>query len=250
MGSRAVVDRLPRRGRRPRAASASSTRASGICYTRTGRRFFDDAALEQAFLDRIRRATDAAGLWDELDDRLVLLDCELMPWSAKAQELLREQYAAVGAAGRGRAHARPSQALDAGVSAASMSAALRARRSRARRDDVARVRRCLPPLLLARRAGSTTSSSRRSTCSRREGAVHVDKPHSLAHGAGWPARAPPTRSCSVRPRTVAVDSTDPTSEATATAWWEELTGAGGEGMVVKPLGVRRPRPTRARAAGA
>ena len=28
----------------------------------------------------------------------VCLDCELMPWSAKAQELIRQQYAATGAA--------------------------------------------------------------------------------------------------------------------------------------------------------
>jgi protein phosphatase len=32
-----------------------------------------------------------------------------------------------------------------------------------------------------------------------------------------------------------VDLTDPGSEAAATTWWEELTGRGGEGMVVKPL---------------
>ena len=29
-----------------------------------------------------------------------MLDCELLPWSAKAMELIRRQYAAVGAAGR------------------------------------------------------------------------------------------------------------------------------------------------------
>ena len=29
--------------------------------------------------------------------------------------------------------------------------------------------------------------------------------------------------------------TDATSEAEATAWWERMTSAGGEGMVVKPL---------------
>jgi protein phosphatase len=33
-----------------------------------------------------------------------------------------------------------------------------------------------------------------------------------------------------------VEVTDPESEAAATAWWEELTAAGGEGMVVKPMG--------------
>jgi protein phosphatase len=32
-----------------------------------------------------------------------------------------------------------------------------------------------------------------------------------------------------------VDLADAASEAAATAWWTELTAAGGEGMVVKPL---------------
>ena len=32
-----------------------------------------------------------------------------------------------------------------------------------------------------------------------------------------------------------VDLTDPATRPTASAWWEELTAAGGEGMVVKPL---------------
>jgi protein phosphatase len=32
-----------------------------------------------------------------------------------------------------------------------------------------------------------------------------------------------------------VDVTDPASQAAGIAWWEELTGRGGEGMVVKPL---------------
>src|SRR5437764_589703 len=72
----------------------------GICYTRTGRRFFDDPQLEQAFLERVRAATNTAALFDELATDWLLLDCELMPWSAKAHQLLREQYAAVGAAGR------------------------------------------------------------------------------------------------------------------------------------------------------
>jgi protein phosphatase len=32
-----------------------------------------------------------------------------------------------------------------------------------------------------------------------------------------------------------VDVTDPASQEEATAWWETMTGAGGEGMVVKPM---------------
>ena len=36
-------------------------------------------------------------------------------------------------------------------------------------------------------------------------------------------------------RRLAVDTTDPDSVAAGVAWWEELTGAGGEGMVVQPF---------------
>ena len=67
----------------------------GICYTRTGRRFFDDAAIEQTFLTVVRDAVTAADFWNEFKTDWVCLDCELMPWSAKAQELLKQQYAAV-----------------------------------------------------------------------------------------------------------------------------------------------------------
>src|SRR5207237_770413 len=67
----------------------------GICTTRTGRRFFDDAGLEAQLLERVRSAAEAAGLWPALQTDWLCLDCELMPWSAKAQELLRQQYAAV-----------------------------------------------------------------------------------------------------------------------------------------------------------
>ena len=60
----------------------------------------DDAPLELQFLDRVRKAVEAAGIWESLKTHWVCLDCELMPWSAKAQELLRLQYAPTGAAAR------------------------------------------------------------------------------------------------------------------------------------------------------
>jgi hypothetical protein len=72
----------------------------GIVYTRTGRRFFNEPELERQFLDRLGTALTAANLWTALDTTWVCLDCELMPWSAKAQELLKTQYAAVGSAGQ------------------------------------------------------------------------------------------------------------------------------------------------------
>jgi protein phosphatase len=74
----------------------------GVCYTRTGRRFFNDSVLEKEFLCRVQSAVTKSGLWDELASDWLCLDCELMPWSSKAQDLLRQQYAPTGAAARGR----------------------------------------------------------------------------------------------------------------------------------------------------
>ena len=47
----------------------------------------------------LARPSPPIGFWDEFNTTWACFDCELMPWSAKAQELLRSQYAAVGAAG-------------------------------------------------------------------------------------------------------------------------------------------------------
>jgi protein phosphatase len=51
----------------------------GICYTRTGRRFFDNPVLEGEFLQKIHAAVTAAGSWDEFKTEWLCLDCELMP---------------------------------------------------------------------------------------------------------------------------------------------------------------------------
>ena len=72
----------------------------GVCYTRTGRNFFNDAELETVFLGRVRDALTRTKFWERHETDWVCLDAELMPWSAKAQSLLSEQYAAVGASAR------------------------------------------------------------------------------------------------------------------------------------------------------
>jgi hypothetical protein len=94
MGSRAVVLVC-------RSAQVAADRfgagdgATGAVHTRTGRSFFP-AELTEQLLQAVRTAVDGAGLWDELDTDWLLLDAELLPWSAKAEDLLRHQYAAVG----------------------------------------------------------------------------------------------------------------------------------------------------------
>src|ERR1017187_6094772 len=98
MGSRAVV--VLCKGETVSQKRFGVVQASlGTVYTRTGRRFFTDDDLERRFLIRLQMAVSTAGLWDELETDWLCLDCELMPWSAKAQELLQKQYAPVGNAG-------------------------------------------------------------------------------------------------------------------------------------------------------
>ena len=94
MGSRAVavVCRTPAAAR-----DWFGTEQAGLVYTRTGRRFFADTPMEEELLSRLRGAIEAAGLWDDLGD-WAALDCEILPWSLKADELISSHYAAVGAA--------------------------------------------------------------------------------------------------------------------------------------------------------
>src|SRR5438477_2465553 len=99
MGSRAVVI-VCRDEQAAKERFGVAEDEIGIVYTRTGRRFFNEPELERQFLDRVRAALTATDFWGSFHTTWACLDCELMPWSAKAQELLRAQYAAVGAAGR------------------------------------------------------------------------------------------------------------------------------------------------------
>jgi protein phosphatase len=97
MGSRAVMIVCKDEAAASRRFGVSGE--SGIVYTRTGRRFFDDPATEAAFLTIVRDALTRADWWARFNTDWVALDGELMPWSAKAQDLLRRQYAATGSAG-------------------------------------------------------------------------------------------------------------------------------------------------------
>ena len=98
MGSRAVA-LVCRSLEAARARFGAPGDQLGAVWTRTGRPFFSGELTAQ-FVDRLRAAAEAAGLFDELGTPWLLLDGELLPWSAKAGQLLRDQYAAVGAAAR------------------------------------------------------------------------------------------------------------------------------------------------------
>jgi protein phosphatase len=230
MGSRAivVVCRDPEVAlRRFRVRSEPA----GIVYTRTGRPFFRDTEQEAAVLQRLRSALDASGLWAELDSDWVILDAELLPWSAKAEELLRGQYAAVGAAatrdsaaGLAAVEAAVARGVDPGdllgrqrprveMAAAFVDAYGRYMWPVASIDDL----RLAPFQVLAA-----------------EGRVHAERDHAW-HMATLERLAAADHGFLSPTRHVEVDVTDPVGQEAATRWWEESTAAGSEGMVVKPL---------------
>jgi polynucleotide kinase-phosphatase len=203
----------------------------GVIYTRTGRRFFDDAGLEKALLDRIQAAAGQAHLWDDLHTDWLVLDCELMPWSAKAQELLRSQYAAVGAA----AGASLWAAVEALTTAANYNPAAgplleryQTRQTMVEQYTAAYRQYCWPVQSLDdfKLAPFHLLAS--------EGAVHVNQTH-LWHMEKLRGLCAAESGVLMATAYQMVDVTDTASQAEGIRWWEELTGRGGEGMVVKPL---------------
>ena len=204
--------------------------ARGVVLTRTGRRFFGDASLEAEALHRVDEAMSRAGLWDDLATDWVLWDCEILPWSMKAKALLEQQYAPVGAAALagldGLAKALTA-ARARGVAVDELAAATTTRLANAQRYRDAYNRYVAPfggiaDLVIA--PFHLLAS---------EGAVHSDKDH-LWHMSQAHRLAAVDSELIRATRFRELDLSDDAAVADAVAWWEELTVAGGEGMVVKP----------------
>ncbi|GAA5126792.1 polynucleotide kinase-phosphatase [Haloechinothrix salitolerans] len=201
----------------------------GAVYTRTGRGFFDDDRTA-SLLDRVRAAAEKAGLWDELDTDWLLLDAELMPWNLKAGALIANQYAAVGAAGGAMLPAAVA-ALD-DVAARGIDVADLLTRTRNRADALERYRVAYRRYCWQTEALSGVRLAPFQVLAA-EGAAFHERPHSWHLDLlGRLGEADPDLFATTA--TKDVDTTDPDQVADAVAWWERLTEAGGEGMVVKP----------------
>ncbi|GAA0940888.1 polynucleotide kinase-phosphatase [Actinocorallia libanotica] len=233
MGSRAVVV-VCRDEEAARARFGVDDGSTGAVHTRTGRAFFSSGDLTEEFLARVRTAVTKAGLWAELDTSWLVLDCELLPWSAKAEELLRVQYAATGAAARAALPAAASVlelAKARGLEVGPLLDRVVSREHNAALFSDAYARYCWPtdglegvrlaPFQLL------ASQGRSHLAGAVDHRAHLELADRLA--AADPSGL-------VRPTAARfVDLADPASEAAATEWWLSLTEAGGEGMVVKPL---------------
>jgi len=230
MGSRAIVV-LCRNADVARNRFGATDGGIGICYTRTGRPFFEDRTLENELLSRLAAAMERARLWEELKTDWICLDCELMPWSAKAQELLKEQYAAVGAAARAGLTASIELMEAAGLRGLDLEGATELYRKRlemANRYVDAYRRYCWPVRSISdlRLAPFHLLAT--------EGGAHVDKDH-LWHMKNLGRLCDGDDQLLLKTQYSVVDLNDVESRRAGIEWWERLTSAGGEGMVVKPI---------------
>ncbi|MBD8079694.1 polynucleotide kinase-phosphatase [Cellulosimicrobium arenosum] len=236
--------------------------APGAVHTRTGRSFLDEPTTA-LLLARAAAALEAAGTWDALGAGWVLLDAEILPWSLKADQLLRDQYASVGAAARAVMPAAldalaAAQARGIDVGELRRRTAERAtdaelfvesyRRYRwdtggATPDDVSgegaigdplRGVQVAPFQVLASGTARPGGGQGAAVGPGSAGTTYGDRDH-LWHLDVADALVAADPELFRTTRRVVVDLSDDASRAAGTAWWEELTAAGGEGMVVKPL---------------
>lgn len=234
MGSRAVVV-ICRDEAAARDRFGVTDGETGIITTRTGRRFFNEVELEVRVLDRLRAAMTAVGFWEQFNTDWACLDCELMPWSAKAQELLRSQYAAVGAAG-----------------SAALPQAIVALEKTARRFDNSEQPSSLGLDHYWQRMANVQQfvSAYRQYCwpverisdyklapfhlLATEGRVHLNENH-LWHMETLAKICQEDPELLLATNYKMVDVTQPLEVKDGIAWWQMRTQQGGEGMVVKPL---------------
>jgi len=229
MGSRAVVV-ICRDADSARKRFGIMEGESGACYTRTGRRFFNDTTLESQFLERVRHAVETADIWESLKTDWVCLDCELMPWSAKAQELLRQQYAPTGAAARA---ALPAAIAALRAAAGNPEVAVLAERFQ-QREEAAHLyveayrRYCWPVHSLTdlKLAPFHVLASESGVHTANDHVWHMETLARICAADSDLLLATPFR---------VVDLTDKADQEKGIQWWEELTASGGEGMVVKAL---------------
>lgn len=228
MGSRAVMV-VARDPETARTRFGVTDGLQGMVYTRTGRPMFGDPSLRAQLVERVAAAMQASGLWSDLQSDWVALDAELMPWSFKARELLRNQYAAVGAAARSACDSAVSTLERASArvpEAAGLLERYRQRRTHVQAYHRSWRRYCWPcPDIDALRFAPFHILAS-------EGSTHFERPH-LWHMQTLARLAEHESICVATPHRV-VQLDDPESRASATSWWQELTEAGGEGMVIKP----------------
>lgn len=212
--------------------------SAGAAYTRTGRPFFRSPSLETSVLDRSRQAIETAGLWEQLETDFLVLDCEIMPWSLKGQDLITSIYAPTGHAANttlALAHERLQQALARGIDTSQLIQSVTERRSEVDLFREAYARYCRPVHHVrdVSIAPFQLLASRGQNLARRDHRWHMATADAIAHSA--PDLFRPTRHLVLR-------TDQPDAKDQAEQFFFELTASGLEGLVIKPLPEPEPNP--------
>lgn len=231
MGSRAVIVLTRDEAAARRRFGVES--GSGVIVTRTGRSFFGRGAenLGAELLERVSGALRSVAFWERFETDWVCFDAELMPWSAKARELVDEQYAPVGEAAVAdltTAAEALQRASERGIDTVAVHDRVRQRYAAAQ-GYVEAFRRYVRPV-------ESVADLRLAPFHllATEGHVHVDRMHRWhMEELSTICAADPEVLTATAFREVALS--EESEVADAVSWWDQLTSAGGEGIVVKPL---------------
>lgn len=225
MGSRAVIV-LCRTADTAKKRFGVGDGSRGIIYTRTGRRFFEETGMEAEILERLDQMLAENRFWEDFQTDWVCLDTEIMPWSGKAEALLKSQYGLVGRAGRESLSAAVEVLEPAAGSQdirqhfaeklAAAEAYVKAYRRYCWNVDSAEDLRIAPFHLLA--------------C---EGRVFSGEKH-VWHMETLKRYCTGRDPVFIETEYLEVDLSRREELEKAARWWESLTENGGEGMVVKP----------------
>ena len=229
MGSRAVLV-VARDADAAAARFGIANDDAGVIVTRTGRPFFSVPGVAGTLLDGFRAAADAAGTWDSLGTDWLVVDAEMLPWTAISAELLRRQYAATGAAGTaalGAARRLMADAVERGVDVEALASRTAGRAGHVASFVSAYRQYCwdtdgaegieIAPFQILAAQGEALA--------RRPHRWHLEQIDALVEASGGLLRRTDRRF-------VRLD--DAAQVAEATGWWQAMTDAGGEGMVAKP----------------
>jgi len=244
MGSRAVIV-LCKDAQTAAKRFGVADNSFGIIYTRTGRRFFDDVETENALLERFQKALTESRFWDDFDTGWVCVDAELMPWSAKARELLETQYAPAGCAGRNGL----AMAMDA-IKKASDTFRKNKPDGGTPPDQAVDLEKLLEKYAERHESVTRYTDAYRNYCwdvksvdDYRIAPFHIlategktwNTENHLSHIETIAKYMTGSDPVFMATNHLLVDLLDEKSTASGAAWWEALTESGGEGMVVKPF---------------
>ena len=230
MGSRAVII-IGQNEAAIKKTFGISNEGIGKAYTRTGRAFFDEPILEKAFLERFQKALTTSEFWQNHQTQWAIFDCELMPWSAKAQALLENQYAAVGASSKAalpEVVAALMTTKNRGIEMEGIVEIFKEKAVLANNFTDAYRQYCWPvdslddyklaPFHLLATEGQTYFN--------KDHVWQMETIHKVCQADATFLLATPYK---------VVNLQDEKAVQAAIEWWEQLTAKGGEGMVVKPF---------------